>query len=453
MRRLQLAALAGVITTVSVLHAQTPMTGTGVITGVVRDQRGQVVEGARVSAASRAKRWNGPYRAVAIGVSDDTDDRGMFRLHSLPPGELIVGVLPGQSQGRASVTYYPSAIELPDAAVVSLDNGTEVDISIVLQSIPQVPVTGVVRDANNTPAANMDVVLVPQGADQHLWGGTAVASTRSVADGSFTMNARPGDYTIVARRLNGPRTEGYVQRELTISGQPVTGLELMMGPGATVSGRLVWEGDGPQPWPQQGPFARLRAATVNQDFPVYDVRDFQVAGDGTFMFEGLQGPIRFQEMGMPLRLVRVEAPPDATTSRGIELTPGTTVSDVRIVVSNRSGTLVSVVRDGDQTVPKTTVLILPESPTAHTPNAMGWVAVTAPGATVFDLLEGTYLVVATDIGAGVLQQDTRLMEQARAAATRVAVKGRAPNTVSVPLTRLHAVAQRFCACKVEQTVP
>jgi hypothetical protein len=84
---------------------------------------------------------------------------------------------------------------------------------------------------------------------------------------------------------------------------------------------------------------------------------------------------------------------------------------------------------------------------------MGFVEVTSPGANVFDLLEGTYLVVAADINGGGLLQDTVLMERARAAATRVPVQARAQTRATVPLTRLHETAERLCACRVERIGP
>ena len=129
------------------------------------------------------------------------------------------------------------------------------------------------------------------------------------------------------------------------------------------------------------------------------------------------------------------------------------MSDLRIVLTNRVGWLVTNVREGDQPVTKANVVILPESPTADTPNATSFVEVTSPGRTVTDLLEGSYLVVAIDISAGYLQQDTVLMEQARAAATRVRVQARALTNATVPLTRLHETAERLCACRIERIGP
>jgi hypothetical protein len=67
--------------------AQSPAPpSTGVITGTVLDGSGQPVVGMRVQAIGRLKKWSGPYYEVSIGRPDETDDRGRFRLHSLPSG-------------------------------------------------------------------------------------------------------------------------------------------------------------------------------------------------------------------------------------------------------------------------------------------------------------------------------------------------------------------------------
>jgi hypothetical protein len=449
MSRWRLAGVAIVIAA-SMLHAQAPA-GSAVITGVVRDESGQPIEGARVSAATRAKRWNGPYRATAIGRSDETDDRGMFRLHSLPGGDFVVSVMPARPSGRAYVAYYPSTADMPDAGVVTVESGKEVDVSIVVKPVQEVPISGVVRGPNGAPAASMDVVLVPEQSHEHFWTGREVFTTRTNADGAFTVGARPGRYTLAVRRLNAARPQESAEQELTVSSEPITGLAITTSfDGTVVSGRLVWEGTGPQPWPRQTSLGGIRAARVNTTYPLYDVRDFQVSGDGTFRFEGLHGLLRFQEFLLGWRIVRVEGPSAVAASRRLELSPGTPVSDVRIVVSNRLGALVSSIRDGDQPAGKANVFILPESPTADTPNAMGFVEVTSPGATVTGLLEGTYLVVAADVSGGPLQQDTILMERARAAATRVPVQAGALTRATVPLTRLHETAERLCACRIER---
>lgn len=265
------------------------------------------------------------------------------------------------------------------------------------------------------------------------------------------MRARPGRYTVIARRLNTPGPRESAEQELTISNEPVPALALRMSLPTAVSGRLVWEGIEAQPWPVKGSLGGVRAVRVNANYPMSAVSDFRLSGDGTFSFEGLRGLVRFEEAGLRTgwRTLRVEGPVSGPSSHRLLFPPGANISDLRIVLTNRVGWMVPAVRDGDQQVTRASVAILPESPTADTPHGSGIVEMTSPGRTVTDLLEGTYLVVALDIPAGYLLQDTALMEQARAAATRVTVQVRASTNVTLPLTRLRATAEQLCACRLE----
>jgi Carboxypeptidase regulatory-like domain len=76
---------------------QPATTPAGAIIGTVTDESGKPVVGARVQAVGRKKKWAGGYYEIPTGPPDDSDDRGQFRLHSLPPGQYVVAVfLPSQ---------------------------------------------------------------------------------------------------------------------------------------------------------------------------------------------------------------------------------------------------------------------------------------------------------------------------------------------------------------------
>jgi Carboxypeptidase regulatory-like domain len=97
--RLETSALLSILTlavppaALVLQAAQVPAgAGTGVIIGTVTDESGHPFVVARVQAVDRRKKWAGPYYETAAGVADDSDDRGQFRLHSLPPGEYVVAV-------------------------------------------------------------------------------------------------------------------------------------------------------------------------------------------------------------------------------------------------------------------------------------------------------------------------------------------------------------------------
>ena len=82
------------------------------ISGYVTDESGQPLVGARVQAVGRLKKWSGPYYEIPAGRPGESDDRGQFRLHSLPPGQYVVAVSveakpPTPEPGETTMRYDP----------------------------------------------------------------------------------------------------------------------------------------------------------------------------------------------------------------------------------------------------------------------------------------------------------------------------------------------------------
>lgn len=94
---------------------------------------GQPVVGARVQAVVRLKKWAGPYYEVPAGRPDESDDRGQFRLHSLPPGQYVVAVgveSPPAPEAQREATGYvrtdhPGTTSLTDAQAIAVQAGQE----------------------------------------------------------------------------------------------------------------------------------------------------------------------------------------------------------------------------------------------------------------------------------------------------------------------------------------
>jgi Carboxypeptidase regulatory-like domain len=107
------------------------------VSGKVRDSKGQPVVGARVSAY-RSEYQN--LRTILLQVdSSSTDDRGDYRLFSLPPGDYYIGATPGftDSIGRFQSAYtqifFHDVIDARNASRVKVTEGAElagIDIGI-----------------------------------------------------------------------------------------------------------------------------------------------------------------------------------------------------------------------------------------------------------------------------------------------------------------------------------
>ena len=83
----------------------------GVMTGRVLDQHGQSAVGVAVSA-QRYRFALGRWDLVSAGSGDRTDDRGVYRLYGLPPGDYYVGK-PERRDAMAAVRPVDRPTTLP----------------------------------------------------------------------------------------------------------------------------------------------------------------------------------------------------------------------------------------------------------------------------------------------------------------------------------------------------
>src|SRR5262249_4812960 len=250
----------------------------GVITGRLGDEDGEPLPRALVSV-QRYHYVRGERQLTTAG-SDQTDDRGQYRVFGLPPGEYYVsasaaglgdpigrglqlalgagagrggrggpnalpafGVPDQAEQTGYAPSYYPGVVSAAEAGKVTLAPGQEVaGIDFQIQLVPLAKVTGIVGGAQDVAS----ILLVPQEASVGL--GRLVGLTlvgRAGADGAFTTaNVPPGRYTAVARsggRSGDPRT---AMQTVVVNGQNVDGVTLILQPGVTVSGNITVESSG-----------------------------------------------------------------------------------------------------------------------------------------------------------------------------------------------------------------
>jgi carboxypeptidase family protein len=442
------AAFVAVSTTMIVAHAaQAPQARpTGVIVGTVTDATGQPLVGARVQAVLRRKRWAGPYYETPVGSPDDSDDRGQFRLHSLPSGSYVVAVsitekppLPVESGYMR--TYNPGTISLADARPIVVRAGAEQSTSIRFAPVRFMFINGVARTSEGQPAANFDVWLRGGPATigyTGVHGGymtTMVTSTRAAQDGSFSLaRVPPGVYTLMV--TNGQTRNGrpleIVEVPLEVRNASINDLKVNTARGATVSGRLEWAGGGPVPWPRDGQrLGMLRAAAVGRETDFASL-DSEIQGDGTFRFTNLYGLRRIQAMTLSFNwtIQSVEGPKEIVSASTLDIKPGRDVTDLRVVVTGRSGTLAATVSDEDGKPFLTgSVLLMPRNPAELDPLGWGFRATQRNRGvgdvwyyTMERILPGTYLAVAIDVEPYRLTGDADLMERARAAAVPVQIR-------------------------------
>jgi hypothetical protein len=226
-----------------------------VITGVVYGDDGEPVQNAQVRAMKYSMRTG--VRRLQQSNSVSTDDRGVYRLYGLTPGEYVVSALSQNqdfnsqmtlemamaiekaSQAAAAAgsdpnirtnfvngmlslpggqtieapapvtfapTYYPGAISPSGAMSVTVAGGEERQgIDITLMKVQTATVTGMV--VSSTGALPQSVTITLQPVDEAAQG-MGLSSARATPDGRFTLrNVPPGQYSVVARATTVNRVE------------------------------------------------------------------------------------------------------------------------------------------------------------------------------------------------------------------------------------------------------
>lgn len=200
---------------------------------------------------------------------DVTDDRGVYRVYGLQPGDYIVAAAPRptgagdmgvrserevdalltalERRGSGSITaarpgeigadaviaarertysfaqvYYPGTAIAAEAATITVAPGEErsgLDFSVT--PVPTARVTGVVTGPDGQAARDVQISIVPVGPPVTMFAGAgATGPARTGDDGSFNRSSvTPGTYRILARRVPAapPRPGAFT------AGSPVAG--------------------------------------------------------------------------------------------------------------------------------------------------------------------------------------------------------------------------------------
>ncbi len=228
-----------------------------VISGRVLDAQGQPIAGQRVRVLPR--RDVGDEVSLGGDAGDPsgivTDDRGMYRVFNLVPGDYVVSVQPRGLPAvpfTYSVTYFPAAERPVDAETIHLAAGEErTGIDMKTNVEPFGRLEGTVTGAAG-PSANILIALRP--SNQNAYGTIVNAPTvRPGADGHFVFgNVLPGTYDVTARTLPppgpppAPGAEPFAPRwavaHVNVTAAPGAPLTLALEPSLSISGRLAFEG-------------------------------------------------------------------------------------------------------------------------------------------------------------------------------------------------------------------
>ena len=284
----------------------------GVIAVRVTDDFGDPLPGAQVQVQryqygpDGQRRLNTVYMLGNIGQSA-TDDRGEVRMYGLPPDEYVVSAMlrnngvqfnpdPTINEGFA-LTYHPGTVNPADAQTVTVSLAEETSIEFAMSSARLTRVSGTVVDSQGRPSAGSFVNLVTrQGNGMSSTGGGQVAP-----DGTFTLNGvAPGDYSLEVRSQLRPGVAQEIEfgsTPITVAGAEITGVRIITGRGATISGRVIFEGTRPQSPSEQGPLRVFpNPADPSRPFMIGGIgpdsrNNGTVDVNGNFQLAGLSGRV------------------------------------------------------------------------------------------------------------------------------------------------------------------
>jgi hypothetical protein len=313
---------------------------------------------------------NTPGNENAIGVTGGRPLTADARFLLSLSGTLIgaPSLSPADAGGRPMsypTTYYPAATTPSNAQVITIGSGEERNgVDFALAPVPASNISGALISPEGS-AANYVLHLVPSD-NGTLSFDPDVATAVTDSTGSFMFLAVPaGQYVIQTSRIPRPRpmvaagglgaTAGPVGMQLTVAGAPaptepmlwlaapvsvggqdIQGLTLMLREGLTISGRVEFTGAGERPTAQRLAQMPISVEPADGQQRSNTTLLSRIEPNGTFKITGLL-PGHY--------LVRGSAPPGWQFHSA--LAHGVDVADVPLDLTSKDGTGV-VVRFSDR---------------------------------------------------------------------------------------------------------
>jgi protocatechuate 3,4-dioxygenase beta subunit len=330
----------------------------GVITGRITDTDGRPVIGEPVRVVARDAPDTGRPVTMFDGPRNKTDDRGIYRIYGLGPGNYKVSI--GQTAAAGSVaimgmggsqytkTFYPGVGEEAKATILEINEGTEVsNIDIVARKSGRgSSVSGRVVDGDSgQPVPNVYVVYASLNEGTQQLEGMNFTGSQTDANGKFRLdNVQPGHYAAYMLAI-GQSTSSYSdQTPFDVSDGDVSGVEIKVHRGATISGVAVVENNFDPAVTSLLKTVSIVAFSITKGGAPSFSRSQINGGDGSFSLSGLApGKVQINMVGFPtppkgLTLLRTEV--DGIEQReGIEVNAGAQITGVRLIFAYGAGSI------------------------------------------------------------------------------------------------------------------
>jgi hypothetical protein len=442
----------------------------GVVSGRVTDDNGRpmfvAVQAMQVQMVN-GRRTISP-QFTAFGYADE---RGIYRIFGLVPGEYVVSAAPPRLGGATpevrmvsaaalqgaeiavrearagapaaasspaapkaasktetrtagyATVYFPGTTDLAAASTVSIAPGTErTDIDLRLTMEPMSTLAGTVLGAGGQPAAGVTMNLVSSGPT-----GGRIQSATTERDGSFSISSvAPGEYTLMARLVT-PASTTWALMDLAADGRDRSDLSLMLQPGLTVSGHIQLESTSGTPPAFSAMKVQLDAERP-ENGAIFGVAPVQPDATGAFTFAGV--PPGWYRMSVSLPPTGAEnwtlktAAIDGAAASDVPVSIRRDTDAATVTLTDQRAGLTGVLQDANGTPsPEYSLVVFSADRRFWLPKSRRRVGPIRPGAdgrfVVADLPPGEYFLAAViDLDASELE-DNALLEQLAAAAVKV----------------------------------
>lgn len=327
-------------------HITMHLTRGSVITGTVAKANGEPAAGVMVLALSMRYVPAAGERRIQPGAAPSTtDDRGVYRIFGLPPGDYVVAATmqrthvpmgdlqrltdaeirralaevretgsmtqrtPGMSTSSRTTkappppeprptltfapTYYPGTSNPAVAMTVTLGKAEErAGIDISLDSVPTARVGGFVTTSAGS-VQGITVGIVPAANTSAMFDGGFRGSAPVQPDGSFSFRAvPPGRFLVMALSTVRPTAPGGTalmlgaSTEVVVDGEDIGNVMLSLEPGVTIAGRVKF--DGARPPPDLGKFRIALPQNIMTGMAmVRTLPPLQIDASGQFWLNGV----------------------------------------------------------------------------------------------------------------------------------------------------------------------
>lgn len=343
----------------------------GVISGRVLDDEGEPVARVQVQAL-RYVYQNGQKRLMPMN-SNMTNDLGEYRIWGMAPGNYFLSASPldfnfaprnRPARDGYATTYYPTAASVDRASQLAVTAGARMDnVDLRLQRAHMVTITGVVIDGTTgEKASRANVMITPNGdagAEAMMMG---MRSGGMARNGAFTLqNVTAGSYTLTAN-IFGEQGRGLVVGTLNVEvgAEDIKGLTIVAHPGATVTGKVKYEGSDTAPVASN---LRVMLEGVRPQM-MMGMSGAQVKEDGKIEFANVAASkFRVRTFGLPdgYYLKEVKLGNQDVRQTGLDFTNGVS-GELEITLAPGAGTLSGVVRTSkDETQSNVVVVLAPKT--------------------------------------------------------------------------------------------